>query len=181
MKAVSAGLMTVTLAVVLLSPCTAAGQAAAPAPSQSWGGWAFVLGEWVGEGGGDPGQSTGRFSFALDLDRRILVRKNHNEFPASAGRQAGVHDDLMIVYPEGNVTRAVYFDNEDHVIHYTLEPAGDAKSLVLVSDQVAGAPRFRLVYSAAAGGTLKIKFEMAPPDKPDAFTTYLEGTARRVK
>jgi hypothetical protein len=166
---------------MLLSQRAAARQAPAPASPPAWDRWAFVLGEWVGEGGGSPGQGTGRFSFSYDLERRILVRKNHNEYPASAGRPASVHDDLLIVYPEGGTTRAVYFDNEDHVIHYTVEPSKDPKSLALVSDKVAGATRFRLVYVATAGGGLVIRFEIAPPDKPDAFATYLEGTARRVK
>jgi hypothetical protein len=172
-----ATLLIAALAGAPSSHHAVAGQSPAPA----WDRWTFVLGEWVGEGGGDPGQGTSRFSFTFDLERRILVRKNNNAFPASAGRPASVHDDLMIVYPEGNRTRAVYFDNEDHVIYYTLEPPADAKVLTLVSDRAAGAPRFRLVYSAAGDGTLKIRFDIAPPDKPDAFATYVEGTARRVK
>lgn len=174
-------LTMVALVVAVLAHHAAARQAPAPKPAPAWDRWTFVLGEWTGVGSGDPGQGTGRFTFALDLERRILVRRNHNEFPAAAGRPATVHDDLLIVYPDGGATRAVYFDNEDHVIHYTVEPSNDAKALVLVSDKVAGAPRFRLVYTAAANGMLSIRFDIAPPDKPDTFAPYLEGTARRVK
>ncbi len=181
MSARAAAPAAVMLVVILLSPCVAAQQAPAKASAPAWDRFAFVLGDWVGEEGGNPGQGTSRFSFAFDLERRILVRKNHNEFPATANRPAFVHDDLLIVYPEGGTMRAVYFDNEDHVIHYTLEASGDAKSFVLVSDRVPGAARFRLVYTAAAGGRVTIRFEIAPPDKPDAFALYLEGTARRVK
>jgi regulator of extracellular matrix RemA (YlzA/DUF370 family) len=175
--------MRLRLAILLIAALAGApsSRLAAAGQAPAWDRWAFVVGEWVGEGSGNPGQGTARFSFAFDLDRRILVRKSHNEFPASAGRPAAVHDDLLIVYPEGSRTRAVYFDNEDHVIYYTLEPSTSLKALTLVSDTTAGAPRFRLVYSAAGDGTLRIRFDIAPPDKPDAFAAYLEGTARRVK
>ena len=167
---------------VVLSWAVAAGQGGPPAgTAPSWDRWAFVLGDWEGDGSGSPGQGSGRFSFAFDLERRILVRRNHNEFPASQGRPASVHDDLLIVYPEGDRFRAVYFDNEDHVIHYTVEPSTEQNVLTLVSDRTPGAPRFRLAYRAAAGGALGIRFEIAQPDRPDAFAPYLEGTAHRVK
>ncbi len=181
MSARAAALIAASLAVVLLSPFVRAQQAPAKASGPAWDRFAFVLGDWVGDEGGNPGQGTARFSFACDLERRILVRKNHNEFPATASRPAFVHDDLLIIYPEGGAMRAVYFDNEDHVIHYTLEEPGDAKSFVLVSDKTPGAARFRLVYAAAAVDRITIRFEMAPPDKPDAFALYLQGTAHRVK
>jgi hypothetical protein len=170
------------IAMTLSLYTAAAGQGrAAAGTAPSWDRWAFVLGDWVGDGSGEPGQGAGRFSFAFDLERRILVRKNHTEIPAAQGRPASVHDDLLIVYPEGGRTRAVYFDNEDHVISYTLEPSTEPSVLALVSDRTPGAPRFRLVYRAAPGGRLAIRFEIAQPDKPDSFVTYLEGTARRIK
>ena len=146
-------LAVAVVATILLSAAIGASGRQASNDAPSWDRWAFVLGEWVADGSGSPGQGTARFSFAFDLERRILVRKNHNEFPASAGRPAAVHDDLLIAYPEGSRTRAVYFDNEDHVIYYTLEPSSDAKALTLVSDKAAGAPRFRLVYAAATDRT----------------------------
>jgi hypothetical protein len=179
-RAAPAGLAS--LVGVLLLCAGAAGQAPLPAKTApSWDRWTFVLGDWVADGGGSPGQGTGRFSFAFDLDRRILVRKNHNEFPASQGHPASVHDDLLIVYPEGDRMRAAYFDNEDHVIRYTVEPSAEPNTLTLVSDRTPGAPRFRLVYRAAPGGGLAIRFEIAQPDRPDVFSAYLEGTAHRAR
>jgi hypothetical protein len=35
----------------------------------------------VGEGGGEPGQGTGGFSFQFDLDLKIIVRKNRADIP----------------------------------------------------------------------------------------------------
>ena len=36
-------------------------------------------------------------------------------------------------------------------------------------------PRFRLSYSKGKDDAITIKFEAAPPGKPDGFKTYLEG------
>ena len=41
------------------------------------------------------------------------------------------------------------------------------------------APRFRLTYTRADAARLKLKFEIAPPGKPDQFAPYIEATARR--
>ena len=40
-------------------------------------------------------------------------------------------------------------------------------------------PRFRLTYDWSAPEALKIVFEMAPPNAPEKFNKYLEGTAKR--
>jgi hypothetical protein len=92
-----------------------------------------------------------------------------------------VHDDLMVIYREaaGKPARAIYFDNEGHVIQYTLSFSADDRTLTFVSEAAPAAPRFRLKYAKGAGETVRIKFEIAPPGKPDAFKTYLEGSARR--
>ncbi len=78
------------------------------------------MGEWQGEGGGDPGQGTGTFTFAHDLDNTIIVRKNHSVYPATKNKPAFTHDDQMTIYQTGNTTRAIYFDNEGHVINYNV-------------------------------------------------------------
>jgi len=155
---------------------------AQPAPEKSaWGGFRFLLGEWVGLGQGKPGEGTGYFSFAFDLQERILVRRNHTEYPAAQGRPGFSHDDLMVIYRDDATksVRAVYFDNEDHVIHYTAGFSADNKTLILLSDLLPSQPRFRLTYSQVKEGDLVIKFEIAPPGKPDVFATYLEGRARK--
>jgi hypothetical protein len=147
-----------------------------------WEPYQYLVGDWVGEGGGRPGQGTGRFSFRWDLQKHVLVRRNIAEFPAAQGRPAVVHEDLMVIHPaEKGAMKAVYFDNEGHVIHYTVEPAKDRGTLVFVSDPSPSTPRFRLSYAKGQGDEVLIKFEMTPPGKPDGFRTYLEGKARRVE
>jgi hypothetical protein len=157
------------------------GPSSACRAEDSWEPYRFLVGEWVGEGRGQPGKGTGEFSFGFDLQGKVLVRKNHSEYPAAPNRPAFAHDDLMVTYrAEGSgPTKAIYFDSEGHVIHYTATIAADQRAVTYLSEAAPSAPRFRLSYTKGEGGTVRIKFEIAPPGKPDAFQIYLEGTARR--
>lgn len=151
------------------------------AKRQGWDGYDFMLGEWKGEGTGSPGEGVGGFSFASDLQGGILVRKNYAVYPATSSRPGFRHDDLMIVYhdPSGE-TRAVYFDNEKHVIPYRVD-VEPSKKAVFLSDSTAAGPRFRLTYSTIAADSLGILFEIAPPDKPGSFAPYITARAYRIK
>lgn len=146
-----------------------------------WADWRFLLGEWTaGESSGVPGQaSKGGFILAPDLGGKILLRKNHAEYPAANGRPAFSHDDLMIIYREGNAIRAFYDDNEGHAIHYGVTISADKKQIVFLSDQSAPGPQYRLTYEDLQAGAVKVIFEIAPPDKPGQFAKYVEATVRR--
>jgi hypothetical protein len=100
----------------------------------------FLVGEW--EGIGDQAGATGRFTFALSLQDRVLVRTNYSNTPATAGTPASRHDDLIVVYVEASLVKADYFDSEGHVIRYV----ADARpgEVVFVSEIRAGEPRYRL-------------------------------------
>ena len=147
----------------------------APQTGDRWAPLGFLIGEWTGEGGGGPGQGSGGFSFLPDQNGTILIRKNRADYPAAKDRPAFSHTDLMIVYkePGQNKLRAIYFDMEDHVIHYDVEPSGDHNSVRFVSEN------YRLTYTQTGPDRLAIKFEIAPPDKPGAYATYINATARR--
>jgi hypothetical protein len=84
----------------------------------------------------------------------------------------------MVIYAEGLLARAVYWDSEGQVIHYAVSAPAPGEA-VLVSDDAAG-PRFRLNYRATATG-LEGRFEVAPPNARDAFKTYLTWTAVRAR
>jgi hypothetical protein len=146
-----------------------------------WEAWKFLLGEWEGGHEGDPGQGYGTFSFSFALDQNILVRRNRTVFPATKERDGYAHDDLLIIYPEFSGTiRAIYFDNEEHVIHYEVNVSPDQKTIALESDPMPSAPQFRFTYIKTGEDSLEAKFETAPPDAPGAFTMYLEGSAKRL-
>jgi hypothetical protein len=80
----------------------------------------FLLGNWASDTDTELGHATALSTFAQELDRRILTRRGSTKY--TSGKNAGQqHDDLLIVYPEGpnGGMKAIYFDAEGHVIHYT--------------------------------------------------------------
>ena len=131
----------------------------------AWSSLKRLAGNW--EAGG-----ANRFSLVEDLQGKAYVRRNHAEYPGV------VHDDLMIVYREGDRVRADYYDNEGHVIRYTVDGGDEIR---MVSDVTAGAPRYRLTYYFSVQDKVDIRFEIAPPGQAEAFKLYLAGTARRLK
>ena len=159
----------------------AAGQAAPK--DDPWEKWSFLIGRWTGEGGGVPGQATtGYFSFERDLQGKVLVRKDHSEYPAAKDHPAIVHDSLMIVFRDekDGTIRASYFDNEGHVIPYTASISADGKTIEFLSDAGASSPRFRLKYMQTGAETLRITFEIAPPGSPEKFQMYVQGEMHRT-
>jgi hypothetical protein len=150
-----------------------------PKNNPNWDSYHFLIGEWVGEGGGNPGQGAGGFSFSFDLQNRIVVRKSFADYPAIKGHPTFRHNDLMVMSQENNSTRAIYWDNEGHVINYTVEFSKDTNSVIFLSELIPSSPRFRLTYTKAENSTMKILFEIAPTGKPDSFTKYIEATAHR--
>ncbi len=162
--------------LLMLSTVVAAQQS-----SPSWEKWKLLIGDWKGEGNGQPGQGEGFFSFQPGLDGNILIRKNHTVFPETSISPSKIHDDLLIVYSQsGSASQeAIYFDNEGNTIKYKV--AFSDNSIILTSDKIAGSPRFRFTYSMTNKDTVSMAFDMASPDSPDAFRTYLSGKAERVK
>jgi hypothetical protein len=158
--------IAVSLLVAAASPAFAA---------EPWNDVAPLIGSWVGEGSGRPGDSGGTFTFAQELGSSVVTRKAHSEYPATKDRPAFAHDDLMVLFHEGGATKAIYFDNEGHTIRYTA--TAEANRLVFLSDPAPG-PRFRLTYDWATAGVLKISFEIAAPGET-AFKTYVQGTAKK--
>lgn len=150
--------------------------------SIDWRAWRYLLGEWEGGNTGDPGQGTGTFTFSFDLDENILVRRSHTVYPSTPQREAFAHDDLIIIYTEyTGVKRAVYFDNEQHVIHYAARVSPDGSTIILESNPLPGMPQFRFSYFKTSEDAVNARFEMTPPGKPGEFFTYLEGPARRIQ
>jgi len=144
----------------------------------NWDAWQFLLGEWAGEGGGAPGQGGGSMTFHFDLQGQVLIRENQTDFIATPERPAFSHNDLTVIYPEpGRAMRAIYFDNEGHIIPYSVTSNDDA--IILVSDPAPSSPRFRTTYLRGKNGTVITRFEIAPPGDPDAFAVYVEGRAKR--
>lgn len=154
--------------------------AALPVSAQNSGGSAwknleFLLGHWIGVTGekdSQPGAGQGAFSFELQLDRKIMVRRNHAGYDSGAA-----HDDLMVIYldPPDATPRAIDFDSEGHVIRYHLA-FPSANTAVFETDETQPGPRYRLSYRLEQG-SLNGKFEIAQSGA--GYQTYLSWTSRK--
>lgn len=141
-----------------------------------------LLGKWVGEGTGEPGKGAGYFTFESDLQNKILVRKNHAEYPATKDQRAFAHDDLMIVYLDAstNQLRGFYADSEGHAINYLITVSSNGKNIVFLSDPRDVGPRYRLTYLLTSADQMDLTFELAAAEKPDQFRKYIQAHVHKT-
>jgi hypothetical protein len=147
------------------------------AEADPFAGVRFLVGEWTaGTSAGTPGQATsGGFSFAPELGGKVLVRRNVADYPPRPGEKEGTHhEDLMVVYSTPGGLKATYWDNEGHVIPYSVSTASGTATFE--SEETKDAPRFKLVYEQK-GAELAVSFSIAPPGQP--YKSYLTATVRR--
>ena len=179
---------------LLFSTTIIIGLAQAAEPADVWKPLRFLLGSWEGGGSGAPGEGQGVATFTLELNDNVMMRKNRTEFPPKPGEKAGlVHDDWLLIYPAASVGgqppksdsipaaprfKAVYFDNESHVINYNVTfPAENAATFE--TDPAQPGPRIRLEYTMPAPDVARSVFSFAMPGSD--FEPYVSGDARRVK
>jgi hypothetical protein len=169
-------LLAVFTALLICSPAHAQNNKA----NDPWAPFQFLLGNWSGVGSGKPGEAVGSCSFSFELGKQIIVRNNRTECPPKPGEKSGIlHEDLMIIYsqPADSTFRAIYFDNEGHVINYTVSFLEKKPSVVFESEGNDKTFRFRLVYEMQLDSLLSIEFSVAPPG--GEFKTYTKGTVKR--
>ena len=176
----------VLMALLLTGLASAQSQPPAPAQAQAaasadpWARLNFLVGEWQGVGSGAPGEAAGGSTFAFGLDKKILVRKNWAKYPPKSGEKTGLsHEDLMIIYPgaDGAAFRAIYFDNEGHVIAYAVWFPQKANAAVFDTEPGPPGPRYRLTYELDAAGVLETVFLIAPPGQE--FKAYVRGSLKK--
>ncbi len=172
MKSLAAALFIACL------PLCAQTTAPAPDPFQRL---TFLTGTWnATTGQGSSGTTAiGTYTFQLELANHILAR--HTTSVAACKGPATFdceHGDLLYVYPDApnQPLRAIYFDNEGHVIHYTVSTP-DPTTAIFLSDAAQPGPQFRLVYQLKAA-TMSGKFQMRMPGQPE-WTSYLEWSGTK--
>jgi len=88
------------------------------------------------------------------------------------------HGDLLYVYEEapGQPLKAIYFDNEGHVIHYEVSTPAPG-TVVFLSEPSRPGPQFRLAYELK-DSVMSGRFQMRMPGQTE-WRSYLEWSGRR--
>ena len=143
-------------------------------PADPWKALRFLLGTWEAktQGGSAGAAGSGAYTFRLELKDHVLARHS-----ASAGCTGHAdfdceHGDLLYLYRDalGQPLKAIYFDNEGHVIHYDVTtPAPNTAVLVSAASQ--SGPQYRLIYELK-GAVMLGKFQMRMPGESE-FRSYL--------
>ena len=148
-----------------------------PATSDPWKALSFLEGTWEAKTQSGPAAASGSYTFQLELDKHILARHSTTD-PGCKGPATYdcAHSDLLYVYEDAQgqpdkPLKAIYFDNEGHVLHYSVS-APDATTAVFLTDPAAPGPQFKLVYELK-GSVMTGKFQMKMPGQAD-WKSYLE-------
>ncbi len=157
-----------------------AGQQAPSPDDAQWRALNFLEGTWEAKTThAAPGiNANGSYTFRKELAGHILARHTSTAHCRGPLDYDCDHSDLLYVYNDtpGQPLKAIYFDNEGHVIHYSVtSPKPD--SVMFLSDAVGPGPRFRLVYELN-GGVMDGKFQMLMPGRTE-WTSYLEWSRTR--
>lgn len=166
--------------IALVCSAGVLGQPAASIKSDAFQNVRFLQGEWSAATPGTSGTPAvvGSYVFRMELGEHVLARHS-----SSASCQAPVdfdceHGDLLYIYVEepGHSLKAIYFDNEGHVIHYHVStPAAD--SVVFLSDPANPGPRFRLSYELKHE-VMSGKFQIQMPGQSE-WKSYLEWSGEK--
>ena len=140
----------------------------------------FLEHNWVANTNGSGGvKSTGTYTFRRELGGHILARRSSSDVACKgpADFDCG-HGDMLYVYQEapGQPLKAIYFDNEGHVIHYDVSTPAPA-SVVFLSEPSQPGPQFRLTYEVK-GALMVGKFQSRMPGQSE-WNSYLEWSGQR--
>jgi hypothetical protein len=167
---------------LLCAACVYAQGASSEAPPavDAWKPLQFLIGTWEAktQGGSAQAASSGAYTFQPELRNHVLVRHS-----SSSGCKGPLdfdceHGDLLYIYqdPEGQVLKAIYFDNEGHVIHYDVS-APNPTTAIFLSEASRPGPRFRLVYELK-GSIMSGQFQMRMAGQNE-WKSYLEWSGAR--
>jgi hypothetical protein len=168
----------IVIALFLSIPLMAAGQSAA-APD-SFKALSFLEQDWEANTNGHGGvDSVGTYTFRRELGGHVLARRSTSDAackgPATFDCE---HSDVLYVYEEmpGQPLKAIYFDNEGHVLHYSVTTP-TATSAVFLTDASQPGPAFRLSYELK-DGTMFGKFQSRMPGQTE-WKSYLEWSGKK--
>ena len=150
------------------------------ASADPWSALAFLEGTWDAhaQAGSAGAQSSGTYTFSPDLKHHVLVRRSDSAACKGPANYDCEHSDVLYVYQEAEnqPLRAIYFDNEGHVIHYSVSTL-DSRTAVFISDASSSTPQFRLLYELK-DSVMWGKFQMRMPGQAE-WKSYLEWSGAK--
>ena len=162
----------------LLTTCCLA--VALPAPAQTaaavdpWAPLAFLEGTWGAKATRPDGVAVdASYLFRRELRGHVMARRAASNAQCTGPAAFDCeHSDELIVYEEqpGQPLKALYVDNEGHVIHYVVSTPAPNDAVFL--SEGAGGPRFRLEYRLDHG-EMAGRFQIQIPGQSD-WHSYLE-------
>lgn len=150
-------------------------------PSDPFQQLSFLTGTWEAKTVNNPAvAASGTYSFQFELKNHVLARHSTSYSAACKGPDDFdcEHGDLLYVYSDGpqQPLRAIYLDNEGHVIHYSVTTPA-ATTAEFLSDPGLPGPQFRLLYELK-GAVMSGKFQLRMPGQQD-WRSYLEWTGSK--
>jgi hypothetical protein len=150
--------------------------------SAPWKPFEFLIGTWEAKtlGGSAGAVGSGTYTFQTELKDHVLARHSTNSGCKGPVDFDCLHGDLLYVYQDapGRAYKAIYFDNEGHVIHYEVSTPSPATA-VFLSPQAQPGPQYRLSYELK-GAVMYGKFQMRMPGAT-GFKSYLEWSGKKVR
>ncbi len=172
------------LLFLLVLPQVSLGQTAKQA--DVWQPFAFMIGEWKGQGGGEPGMGNYERSYRFIYNKNFIEARNKSVYPPSKENPKGeVHEDLgYISYDKARKTYVLrQFHIEGFFNQYRLESmAPDGSKFVFVSEaieNIGAGWRARETYEKTSADEFTETFDLAPPGQD--FSVYSKVVLKRVK
>jgi hypothetical protein len=155
---------------------------ALPGQSAAWKPLEFLIGTWEAktQGGSSGAAGSGTYSFQLELRDHVLARHSTNSGCKGPAKFDCEHGDLLYLYSGASPMswKAIYFDNEGHVIDYDVStPTPD--TAVFVSSRSQAGPQYRLSYQLK-GSIMQGRFQVRMPGQAE-FKSYLEWSGEKKK
>lgn len=156
--------------ICLLIPFFASAQN--PVKVDPWIPFKSFIGEWTGQGGGEPGKGNYERSYQFIMNGRFIEVHNKSTYPPSASNAKGeVHEDLGYISYDRSLKkfRLRQFHIEGFVNQYLLDSISpDQKTIVFVTESIENIPagwKAKETYRVLSENELEETFELAEPGK----------------
>jgi hypothetical protein len=151
-----------------------------------WEPLSFLIGEWEGEGSGQPGSGQYKRTYQLVLNDRYIFEHNKSTYPPQERNPSGeVHENWGFISYDKGRKAFIYrqFHMEGFVNQYILEShSPDFLTFSFVSESIENIPagwRAKESYQVITPDEFIETFELSEPGKD--FEVYTECHLRRVK